>query len=215
MGISKLLELAVKQSASSAARSVTDNVTNRAQRSVNWEDYNYPPYFRIVHYDNGDLEVPGQRSAVTWAHWSYIATLAALILNILGNLVLAFGGVKDKGVHVVYAFFNLIIVGVVGMYGFYHGYKGLATGNSKMTSRYLLVVIAIFFFMFISSLLGVSNFNGWLNINRAKDADSMSEFWIGWTIFESCLWSLNMVGMAVVFYMVYTTSDHTPNFMPI
>eukprot|EP00241_Pyramimonas_parkeae_P007985 CAMPEP_0114256994 /NCGR_PEP_ID=MMETSP0058-20121206/18476_1 /TAXON_ID=36894 /ORGANISM="Pyramimonas parkeae, CCMP726" /LENGTH=179 /DNA_ID=CAMNT_0001371651 /DNA_START=388 /DNA_END=924 /DNA_ORIENTATION=- len=179
MGVGKLLELAVKRSAGGAAREVQERISAAASgrgTRVNWEDYNYPPYIRVVHYDDNDIEVPGQRAAVKWAHVCYILTTTSLLLNVAANIVLLCAGATDF-VNCVYAFFNLVIVAVVGMYGFYHGYKGLATGNSRMTSRYLLVQIAVMIFMLLSSLLGVSNFNGWLNLKRAKDASHLSGFW--------------------------------------
>mmetsp|Transcript_15483 Transcript_15483/g.29870 ORF Transcript_15483/g.29870 Transcript_15483/m.29870 type:complete len:176 (-) Transcript_15483:689-1216(-) len=125
MGVGKLLELAVKRSAGGAAREVQERISAAASgrgTRVNWEDYNYPPYIRVVHYDDNDIEVPGQRAAVKWAHVCYILTTTSLLLNVAANIVLLCAGATDF-VNCVYAFFNLVIVAVVGMYGFYHGYK--------------------------------------------------------------------------------------------
>ena len=63
----------------------------------------------------------GARTAVKLAHWNYIACVATFALNVFSMLVLACGGVKWKGVHMIYALFNLIIYSIVGMYSFYNG----------------------------------------------------------------------------------------------
>lgn len=217
MGVGKLLELAVMRGAGGAAREVQDRISAAASgrgNRVNWEDYNYPPYIRVVHYDCEDIEVPGQQKAVKWAHGCYILLLCTLALNGLATLLLVCAGATSF-VNLVYSFFNSVIVGIVGMYSFYHGYKGLATGNSRMTSRYLLVQIVVMLFMLLSALLGVSNFNGILNLKRAQDASHLSGFWVVWTIIESSLWCLNALLATIVFYMVYQNSNHTPNLIPI
>jgi len=217
MGVGKLVQMATLNRLGSAARDVQERVSNTASgrgTGVNWEDYNYPPYVRLVHYDSDDVEVPEQKRTVQLANACYMLTLLALVLNVFSNLVLAFGGVEGKGVHTIYAMFNTIIVGVIGFFGFYHGYKGLATGNSRMTSRYLFVQLAMMVFMFVSSLVGASNFNGWLNVQRAKDANAMSGFWMGWTFFESTLWTALLALSALAFAMVFKHSDHTPSLVP-
>ena len=63
---------------------------------MDWEDYNYPPCLRILHYNLGDVEDEDSRGAVGWAHWSYIGVFGTLALNLLVNLVLALGGSQRR-----------------------------------------------------------------------------------------------------------------------
>ena len=156
------------------------------------------------------MEDPGAREAVRWAHYNYIMAVITFALNIFANFVLACGGVKWKGVHMIYAIFNLIIYSIVGMYSFYNGYKGLATQNGRMTTNYILLQSLFLVFMFAASIASGANYNGWTNIPIAADAkDSMAGFWVGWTYFESSLWTVNYVVGGVALYKTVTNrKDH-------
>jgi len=178
------------------------------------EDYNCPPYFRVVHYAEDDLEVPAQRNAITWARRSYTMTVTLLVLNLFSNFILAAGGVRKAGIHSVYSLFNLCIAGILGGYSVYHQYKGLVTGSSKMTSRGLLVQLAVLLFILLSCFLGFSNFNGWANLKRARRSSKMSGFWVVWTLIESCSWMANFGLSVVVFYLVYSSSDQPVKLLP-
>ena len=126
--------------------------------------------------------------AVWWAHFSYMSAVSVLCLNLFTAFVLACGGVEDKGVHFVYSLFNLIIFSVVGMYSFYCGYKGLATRNMRVSVRYAAIQVPLLVFIFLCMLLGIGNYNGWLNLRRAEDEGEMKGFWVAMTVIESLLW---------------------------
>ena len=71
---------------------------------------------------------------------------------------------------------DLIIFSIVGMYSFHCAYKGLATRNTRVSMRYVGLQLPLMVFVFLSMLLGVSNFNGWMNLRRAEDSDAMNGF---------------------------------------
>mgnify|MGYP002881692300 CR=1 FL=1 len=169
---------------------------------MDWEDYNYPPCLRILHYNLDDVEDGDSRGAVQWAHLSYIGVIGALLLNLLVNLVLAFGGVAEKGVDAAFSFFNCVIVGTVGMYSFYHGYKGMATNNMRFSWRYLVIQGAMMVFMLLGGVLGAANFNGVSGLGRASGTEDLEDFWRGASIAESSLWLANILVGGVSFYKV-------------
>ena len=74
---------------------------------------------------------------------------------------------------------DLIIFSIVGMYAFHCAYKGLATRNIRLSTRYAFVQVPLIVFVFLSMILGTSNFNGWMNLRRAEDSDELSGFWTG------------------------------------
>eukprot|EP00192_Tetraselmis_astigmatica_P018864 CAMPEP_0117696202 /NCGR_PEP_ID=MMETSP0804-20121206/28551_1 /TAXON_ID=1074897 /ORGANISM="Tetraselmis astigmatica, Strain CCMP880" /LENGTH=237 /DNA_ID=CAMNT_0005510333 /DNA_START=254 /DNA_END=967 /DNA_ORIENTATION=+ len=115
---------------------------------VNWEDYNYPPLLRIIHYQLSDVEDPVGRSAVFWAHFNHNAVCVALLLNVMGNSILAGFRVPGKRVAVLYSIFNLVLISMLGLYSFYHCYKGIATQNRRLCRRFymsytLLMIVTI------------------------------------------------------------------------
>ena len=89
--------------------------------------------------------------AVRLAHVNYMCVLATFLLNLLGTIVVAGGG-AIRGVNVVYSIFNIIIYGIVGMYAFYNGYKGLATRNGRLTDQYVGLQALALVFMFAASI---------------------------------------------------------------
>lgn len=140
------------------------------------------------------------------AHYNYVMCTGTFALNFFSMLVLAAGGVKWKGVHMIYAVFNLIIYSIVGMYSFYNVYKGLATHNTRMTTNYIGLQSLFLVFMFAASIASGANYNGWTNVAAASDAgDKMSGFWVGWTYFESSLWTVDYLMGGLALYKVVTS----------
>ena len=107
-----------------------------------------------------------------------------------------------KGVHLIYAIFNLIIYSIVGMYAFYKAYKGLATKNGRLTDYYLGLQVLFIIFFFIASIVGGANYYGWTNVKRASESDKLSGFWVFWTFFESILWTIDYLVGGWALYLV-------------
>lgn len=168
------------------------------------EDYNYPPYLNVLHYNVDDIENASARAAVRTAHVAYVYALGLFLLNFLGTVILAGGGAVD-GVNVVYALFNVVIYGIVGMYAFYCGYKGMATRNGRLTDYYVWLQSFFVLFQLIASSVNGANYYGWSNAGRAKRSEKMSDFFLGWTFFESTMWTLGYLLGAVALYRVVTT----------
>ena len=168
------------------------------------EDYNYPLYLNVLHYNSDDIENANARAAVQLAHVAYLYTLCLFLLNFLGTVILSGGGAVD-GVNVVYALFNVIIYGIVGMYAFYCGYKGMATRNGRLTDYYVYLQSFFVLFQLIASSVNGANYYGWSNAGRAKRSEKMADFFLGWTFFESTMWTLGYLLGAAALYRVATT----------
>uniref|UniRef100_A0A7S0SS67 Secretory carrier-associated membrane protein n=1 Tax=Mantoniella antarctica TaxID=81844 RepID=A0A7S0SS67_9CHLO len=212
MAMASMSSLAATAVKSSVASSVSGMRERRADQmsQVDWEDYNYPPWINVLHYSLKDVEDPGAKTAVKWAHYNYIMGVTTFALNVLSMLVLAAGGVKWKGVHLIYAIFNLIIYGIVGMYSFYNGFKGLATQNGRMTTNFVGLQSLFLVFMFAASIASGANYNGWTNLAIAADVEKskkMRGFWVGWTYFEASLWTLDYIVGGFALYKVVTSRN--------
>lgn len=168
------------------------------------EDYNYPPYLNVLHYNSDDIENVSARAAVRLAHVSYLYTLSLFLLNFLGTIILAGGGAVDA-VNVVYTLFNVIIYAIVGMYAFYCGYKGMATRNGRLTDYYVWLQSFFCVFQLIASSVNGANYYGWSNAKRARRSEKMADFFLGWTFFESTMWTLGYLLGAAALYRVVTT----------
>jgi hypothetical protein len=134
-------------------------------------------------------------------------TLFLFCLNFLGTIILGGGGAIDA-VNVVYALFNIIIYGIVGMYCFYCGYKGMATRNGRLTDYYVWLQSLFCVFMLIASSVNGANYYGWSNASRAKKSEKMADVFLGWTYFESTMWTVGyLVGAAALYKVVTTRKD--------
>lgn len=178
-------------------------------KEIDWEDYNYPPCLNVIHFTIADVDDEEARKAVRWAFASHAQTTVTLIANCCVTLVLAAGGVKGFSVYVLYSIFNFIIVSVLGVYALYHGYKGLATNNMRMTNIYLLTQVPVAAFSLTSAIASANNFNGWLNLKRAANENSsLSSFWQVWTGVEATSWSVGLVLLGAAYYLVGTHRRH-------
>jgi hypothetical protein len=174
-----------------------------AQGKVDWEEYNYPPWINVLHYNVDDVEDAPARLAVKIAHVNYVCVASTFLVNLLGVIILAGGGAVD-GVNVVYSLFNAVIYAIVGMYAFYNGYKGLATRNGRLTDHYVWLQACFLVFMFAASVASGANYNGWANVARARRSRRLPDFWAGWSCFEASLWTANYLVGGVALYKVTT-----------
>jgi hypothetical protein len=62
-----------------------------------------------------------------------------------------------------------------------------------MTTNFIGLQSLFLVFMFAASIASGANYNGWTNLAIAGDAsDKMRGFWVGWTFFESSLWTVGL-----------------------
>ncbi len=188
---------AVKRRTESFASRIRENISS-ASSKVDWEDYNYPPVLQIIHYSIDDVEDLQAKSAVSWAHHSYRMLCGTLLFNMLATTALVISGVKGSFLNVLYALFNFIICGTVGLYSFYNGYKGLATNNMSLTQRYLVLQVLFVVFMLASAIAHGNNFNGLTSLEKTdRTSSKLKTMWVAWVVVESSLWLLN-VGIALM-----------------
>eukprot|EP00164_Ancoracysta_twista_P001149 GFYU01001507.1.p1 GENE.GFYU01001507.1~~GFYU01001507.1.p1 ORF type:complete len:212 (-),score=54.18 GFYU01001507.1:113-748(-) len=196
----------LKNAATSAAKGAAASALNGANPNkpkINWENYNYPPYLRLVHVDFTELQGEAQRTAV-FVHRAYILMMSTLGLNFFTSFVLACAGIADQGLAVMYSIFNIIIGGVVGMYSFYRCYVGICNNTDRDLWFWLIPWAILTIFMWIFSGINGLNMHGWANIADAKAVDGgISDFWVAMAVIESLLWTGGAIYSMFCIYMVW------------
>lgn len=136
------------------------------------------------------------------AHWAYLWTLGALVLNFVGSAAIAGGADASRGEAVAYSILNLVLLSVVGLWGFHNGYKGLATGNGRSIWVFVSVTSVLMLYSLIAMLVGASLFHGWTGIPEARSDGSFSSFWVAWINIESVAWLVSLLFHGVSLWLV-------------
>mmetsp|Transcript_2866 Transcript_2866/g.8895 ORF Transcript_2866/g.8895 Transcript_2866/m.8895 type:complete len:217 (-) Transcript_2866:110-760(-) len=177
---------------------------------IKWDEYNYPPFVRIMHFDLSELE-GSSRKVVRWAHAGFFLLVAALMCNLLINFVLVCAGVPLKGLHIVYSLFNVIIFGGLGLYGEYASFKGVAASKPSLMRRYILLEGAIVVMSLLFSVMAVANWNGWMRLPQAAALEGpIAPFWFWATVVEAVCWTVNYIVGAVAVYHVVEFERNGP-----
>lgn len=175
------------------------------------QDYNYPPGLNILHYNAQDIEDVSSRRAVHIAHAGYIAIVLSLVLNFAGSVGVT-AATQQRGVHIGISIINLIVIPLLGLWGFHSGYKGLAIRNANFVTQYLVVNAVLCVFSLISMLVSAAFFHGLSGLASGSDARSATgaggTFWVAWTYIESISWLCTLLLNCVAFALVLKHRTH-------
>ncbi|CEL95961.1 unnamed protein product [Vitrella brassicaformis CCMP3155] len=196
---------AISTAASSAMRGVQDEFSSAsrafgissqpssASTTIDWQNYNYPPFLRIVHYDLSEL--PSHVASIVWLiNFSFILTVVICVVNFFNTIIIAAGG--GSGVWVVYSILNLVLFPTAAGYTFYKGYKGLAATSPSAVRTFMWCqgILCVLYLLF--SILPAGAFNGWARFSWFKHynmSKGMKNYWVFVIIVESILYTANFI----------------------
>jgi hypothetical protein len=90
-----------KQAAGNMMNNAKQAITPSKGPKINWDDFNYPPLIKLIHFDMSEIE-DNKIMIVRFLWLSHLLIFAYSILNIINNIaVVAQGG---KGVRILYSF---------------------------------------------------------------------------------------------------------------
>lgn len=95
------MNFAAKTVANSMMSKAKEAVTPNKGPKINWEDFNYPPLIKLIHFDLSEIEET-KVTVVRFLWLSHLLIFAYSIINILNNIVCVAQG--EKGVRILYAF---------------------------------------------------------------------------------------------------------------
>jgi len=152
---------------------------------IKWDDFNYPPLLRVIHYSSEELQEPA-RNISKRIHASFLILVLILFINVINCIVQTAQG--GEGIMIFYSVLNILIFVPLGMFTFYRGYRGLA--NDIYLLKFYKIVQAILVILYIVfSIIAAGAFNGWI---RVKTLLGSQEYFPGiLSIIESALYSIN------------------------
>jgi hypothetical protein len=115
--------------------SARDSTTSKTPE-INWQDFNYPPLLKIIHFTPSEL--PEEHKSIIWMLFAtHIIILVESLLNIINNSVQTAEGFD--GIRILYSFLFLFLFNPLAFFIFYRGNKCWSTKDtlaSAGTSQY-------------------------------------------------------------------------------
>ena len=175
----------------------------RQYLNINWEEFNYPPLLKLIHYNSNELNDP-HKSLVKKMNLSFILVFVATLLGFIGNIIQvvmsqvpAVPGVPD--IRIFYAVMNLVIFNPAALYVFYKGYKELVIGRSNLRLyKILQAILGLAWLM--CSIIAAGAFDGWVRVSQLFG--SRADFSGILAFIESIVYALNSL---LAIYCVYAT----------
>ena len=101
------------------------NQAGAGKTKINWEDFNFPPYLKLIHYDFDEVDASHHKDYVQKLYQSYILWVAWGLLNFLVNIVVVASSDDYSGKRIFYAIFNFGVFQPLGLFVFYKGYRSI------------------------------------------------------------------------------------------
>ena len=200
--ITKSVGTSVIRNAVDSARSKLPGQS--AYPNIRWENFNYPPLLKIVHYDLSELEPP-HKGVVRLLNITFILTFVVSIINFINSI--AQTAVGFTGLRILYSILNLVIFIPISLFAFYKGYRGLVFNKRELKFYYVAqVLLAIAYFIF--SIISGGNYNGWIRVSSLFHQHYIFQGILG--VVESIIYLINSLLMVYCMLRVKNLSSGVP-----
>ena len=179
----------------------TNVVPSSHNSHIDWNDYNFPPCVKVVHFRLSDFH-DNEKKVITKMYVSWILLAIVLSLNIVSTIVLS--ATVLPGIDILYTFLNFIIGLAIGTYVFYCGYFGVAKSESGNITKFKIggVILVLLYILF--SILPFGAINGWARIPIMQGFDNgAGKFGIAMCIIESLIYTVNYFLLGFTIYQVH------------
>jgi hypothetical protein len=79
------MNFVAKQAANNMINKAKETMTPSKGPKINWEDFNYPPLIKLIHFDLSEIE-ESKVTIVRFLWFSHLLIFAYSILNIINNI---------------------------------------------------------------------------------------------------------------------------------
>jgi hypothetical protein len=89
-----------KAALNNSIQSVKSSMTPQSGPKINWEDFNYPPLLKVIHYDI--TEVPAEKRLTVRFMWlSHVLIFVEGILNLINSIAIVASA--GQGIRILYS----------------------------------------------------------------------------------------------------------------
>jgi len=162
----------------------------KTKSGIDWQDYNWPPMLRIVHFSLDELP-DGSRKVVLKIYISFIIAFITCIINIISNIAQV-ADADASALNILYTFLNFVLIVCASAFVFYQGYKSIAQcppRDDDEFNKYLLGQAALFVAYVVFSIISAGAFNGWTKSGDVSDCG----FCTAMVYIEATLYTLNYI----------------------
>jgi hypothetical protein len=109
-----------------------DDSSSGAQNNkspIDWNDYNYPKFIRLIHYSTSKLRSP-YLGVAKRLHYCAILVTVVTILNLLNTIIQVAASCRDlfPSINVLYTFLNIFLFNFVAYTSFACGFYAICQG---------------------------------------------------------------------------------------
>jgi hypothetical protein len=114
--------------------SALKNAVDEQQSNIEWEDYNYPPGLKIIHFKPSELEDAGKITVAHALHIAFICIPVFFLVNLTLNLLSLFYDIPGASFYeALYSAFHLLMGVPIALGVFSKGYRSLAGISDERT----------------------------------------------------------------------------------
>jgi len=178
---------------------------NKKESYINWNDHNYPPLIRKMHFDHAGDPMPAVAKTITKvAYFTYRATILVLIINFWTTLIFGVSGAKPA-LDILFAILTCIALSTSSTFSFYNCYKGVAGDMKIYRTRYCIIQVILTILMIVFSLVNSGNLHGWTAIGSANNMTGFFDFVC---VLESGIWVFAIICGSYSIYQTYLYFGH-------
>jgi len=101
---------------------------------IRWEDFNYPPGLRLIHFDLTELPLR-LRKTVRLLNLSFLLTAFVCFLNVVDTAIFVFNGLS-RAQWLVQSLLHVMLLPPAALGTFYLGYRGVAAPEPLLVHRF-------------------------------------------------------------------------------
>lgn len=179
----------------------TNIVPSSHNSHIDWNDYNFPPCVKVVHFRLSDFH-DNEKKVITKMYVTWLLALIVLSYNIISTIALS--ATILPGINILYAFLNWILGMPLATYVFYCGYFGVARSESGNITKYKIGGIILILLCILFSILPFGSINGWARIPIMDSENSdPGRFGVATCVIESLIHTVNYFLIGFTIYQVH------------
>jgi len=178
------------------------NLASKASRRtpIEWEDFNYPPVLRLIHFKVAELPKSLQFTA-RYLNMVFLLTTCACVVNVVDSIAISYWAVQTGdltpalGIRiVVQSLLHVILIPTAALLTFYVGYRGIAAPDAVLVARFQIAQVVLGSISMGFALWPVGCVNGLARLVFVFPEPDGLGLLVGIaTLIESSLWMLNFL----------------------